>query len=46
MTLVTYLNRPLGSLSPLHKRQIYSHDSLAETFGVEHGLTELERLVV
>jgi hypothetical protein len=40
------LNRPLGSPLALHKRQIYPRDTLAEAFGIEHGHSELERLIL
>ena len=41
-----YLNRTPRSSLALHKRQIYPRDTTAEAFGIEHGHSENERLIL
>jgi hypothetical protein len=40
------VNRPLGSPLALYKRQIYPGDTFAEAFEIEHGHSDIERLIL
>jgi hypothetical protein len=46
MTPDARFNRPLGSPTAFHKRQMYSRDTLAEAFGFGHRHSEIERLIL
>ena len=46
MTSDTHLNRPLGSPSSLHKRQVYPLDTAFEAIEFWHRHSKLVRLIL